>query len=131
MKKTEVQFRKTSVVPLGPQKKHQEREKRQQAEDLVRTLSLPGKHEPEIPLQINTEEKEETRRVASNERGSALGRLSGAVGGMLRGGRPVGARLRPCPHVGRGAPRRALLRRSPAWSRAGMLSVLGHVHLSG
>lgn len=75
MKKTEVQFRKTSVVPLGPQKKHQEREKRQQAEDLVRTLSLPGKHEPEIPLQINTEEKEETRRVASNERGSVRRRI--------------------------------------------------------
>ena len=70
-------------------------------------------------------------RVASASSRSALGRLSGAVGGMLRGGRPVGARLRPCPHVGRGAPRRALLRRSPAWSRAGMLSVLGHVHLSG
>lgn len=57
--------------------------------------------------------------------------LHGAVGGVLCGSRTVGARLRPCSRLRRSAPRRArLLRMSPARRGIGILSILGHVHLS-
>ena len=69
-------------------------------------------------------------RIAVRGAVPAVAGLHGAIGGLLRDGGTVGARLCARASVRRGAPRRLLLRRSPMRSAVRILSVLGHVHLS-